>query len=428
MFDETFVDSLSHKINSTVDERATTRAASEPGRGHHDAYRARVDAASTSHRWQRLPLYLGGLMGPFGTIVILPMFPELRETFDASSAAVSWGFTIYLLPFAAALLVSGTLGERWGRRRTVRGTYLLYAAASIGCVLAPNLGVFLAARALQGVANAFITPLLVAGLAEVVAPALFGRAVGIYSSFQAAGGALAPVIGGIAADVNWRWAFVGTAMMAAVLAMFPPQGEPVDPAESTNRPSFRELLTKPLVVLGLGVMAAAAGPIGINVLVGVTARDDLDLSGQQAGFLLLGGPVLAMLTGPLWGRLLDRFGARVAGLAAASAATVVAALLGFADTPLTLAVLSAVSGALVGFVAVVFQALASTMVPDNRGGALSFILAFRFFGHGIGPVIWIPVLEQNVLPAFLGAASLGIITIAAFSAVIEPRRSRHAAE
>ena len=70
---------------------------------------------------QRLPLYVGGFMGPFGTVVIVPMFPELREEFDASSSAVGLGFSLYLIPFAALLLVSGTLGERWGRRRTVRG-------------------------------------------------------------------------------------------------------------------------------------------------------------------------------------------------------------------------------------------------------------------------------------------------------------------
>ena len=378
-----------------------------------------MDNTLTAQRAQRLPLYIGGMMGPFGTIVILPMFPELRESFNASSATVSWGFTIYLLPFAAVLLVSGTLGERWGRRRTVRGTYVLFAAASVVCALAPNLWVFLAARAVMGVANAFITPLLVAGLAEVVAPALFGRAVGIYSSFQAAGGALAPIIGGLAADTNWRWAFVGTATMAAVLALVPPQGGAADPVDGRAHPSFQALLTKQMIILGVGVLSAAAGPISINVLVGVTARDNLGLTGREAGLLLLAGSVMAMLTGPLWGRLLDRVGARTAGLTAATGVTVIAGLLAFADSPTTLAILSAASGALIGFVTVVFQALASTIVPDNRGGALSFILAFRFLGHGLGPVIWIPVLEQNVPLAFLGAASLGTITIATFFAVVE---------
>lgn len=245
----------------------------------------------------------------------------------------------------------------------------------------------------------------------------------MYSSFQAAGGALAPVIGGLAADTNWRWAFVGTGLMATVLATVPPQGEPVVGGGAASRPSFRELLTRPMIILGVGVLAAAAGPIGINVLVGVTARDDLGLTGGQAGLVLLVGPVMAMLTGPLWGRLVDRFGPRASGLASAAAATLVAALLAFADTPITLAIMSGISGALIGFVAVVFQAVASTMVPGNRGGALSFILAFRFFGHGIGPVLWIPVLERNVQNAFFGAASLGIITLIAFFIVIEPRRA-----
>ena len=99
---------------------------------------------------RRLPLYIGGFLGPFGTIVIIPMFPELRDEFDTTLTAVNLGFSLYLLPFAALLLVSGTLGERWGRRRTVRGTYLLYAVASIGCALAPNLEIFVASRALQG--------------------------------------------------------------------------------------------------------------------------------------------------------------------------------------------------------------------------------------------------------------------------------------
>jgi MFS family permease len=373
--------------------------------------------SSRTTRLARLPLYLGGMMGPFGTIVIIPMFPELRETFSASSAAVSWGFTIYMLPFAAALLVSGTLGERWGRRRSVRSAFLLFAVASLVCALAPNLAVFLVGRALQGVANAFITPLLVAGLAEVVEPAAFGRSVGIYSSFQAAGGGLAPVVGGLAADVNWRWAFVGVAMMATLLATAPPPGEPrLDAAP----PEFRQLLTRRMLIFGGGVFFAAAGPIGIAVLVGVAARDELGLSGGEAGLLLLCGPLAAMITGPFWGRLLDNWGPRRGSLVATAAATTVGALLALGTTPISLALISAASGALIGFVVVVVQSLASTVVDGNRGGALSFVLAFRFLGHGIGPVIWIPLLGVSAPGALIGAASLGIITFAAFWIVTKP--------
>ena len=227
-------------------------------------------------------------MGPFGTMVILPMFPELREAFGVSSGAVGWGCTVYFLPFAGLLVVSGTLGERWGRRRTVRGTLLLYAAASLVCAVAPNLTVFLVGRALQGVANAFITPLLLAALAELVPEARFGRTVGIYGMFQAFGGGIAPVVGGLAAEVDWRWAFVGAAALATTLAIWPPPGEP---RRARAAPPIRPLFTRRMVVLGLAALAAAIGPIGAAVIVGVAARDELGRVSCWAPLGSVAGPL-----------------------------------------------------------------------------------------------------------------------------------------
>ncbi|MFT4990520.1 MAG: MFS family permease [Acidimicrobiales bacterium] len=358
---------------------------------------------------QRLPLYIGGFMGPFGTVVIVPMFPELRDQFDASSSAVSLGFSLYLIPFAALLLVSGTLGERWGRRRTVRGTYLLYAVASIGCALAPNLTVFIAARALQGVANAFITPLLLAGLAETVPAERFGRQVGIYSSFQAFGGGLGPIVGGIAADTNWRLAFWGTMAISLVLALAPPKDKARRDAAA---PSLRPLLTGRMIALGVAFLFAAAGPVGISVLVGVAARDVLELSGTATGLVLFGGAMSALLLGPTWGQVLDRFGARAVGLAAATSATVLAGLPSLAGSGWTLAVIWIIASAAISAVVVVFQALGASIMPENRGGALSFLLSFRFVGHAVGPIVFVPLIDWSARGAFFMAAGLGLVTTA----------------
>ena len=358
---------------------------------------------------QRLPLYIGGFMGPFGTVVIVPMFPELRDQFDASSSAVSLGFSLYLIPFAALLLVSGTLGERWGRRRTVRGTYLLYAVASIGCALAPNLTVFIAARALQGVANAFITPLLLAGLAETVPAERFGRQVGIYSSFQAFGGGLGPIVGGIAADTNWRLAFWGTMAISLVLALAPPKDRARRDAAA---PSLRPLLTGRMIALGVAFLFAAAGPVGISVLVGVAARDVLELSGTATGLVLFGGAMSALLLGPTWGQVLDRFGARAVGLAAATSATVLAGLPSLAGSGWTLAVIWIIASAAISAVVVVFQALGASIMPENRGGALSFLLSFRFVGHAVGPIVFVPLIDWSARGAFFMAAGLGLVTTA----------------
>jgi len=349
-------------------------------------------------------------MGPFGTVVILPMFPELQERFGVSREAMGWGFTAYLIPFAFLLLVSGTLGERWGRQRTVRWTYVAYTVASLLCAFAPNFAVFIVARMLQGAANAFITPLLVAGLAELVAPERFGRSLGVYSSFQAFGSVTGPVLGGVAADVDWRLAFIGTAAISAALSLFPPSGAPRESAW----PEVRALLTRPMLVLGVGAFFGAAGPLGISILVGVAARDELGLSGTRAGLLLVLGALAAMLLGPVWGRMADRLGLRYAGIVAAAGSTAIAACLAISLTPLAMSVVWAATGGIVAFAVVALQGLGATVVPDNRGGALSFLLSFRFLGHAAGPLIWLPVFDQSVRGAFIGASLLGLVLLAAF--------------
>jgi len=353
-------------------------------------------------------------MGPFGTVLVVPMFPELREEFDASNAAVGLTFSLYLLPFAVALLVSGTLGERWGRRRTVRGTYIVYAVASILCAVAPSLGVLIAARALQGVANAFITPLLLAGLAEMVPADRFGRATGFYSSFQAFGGGLGPIVGGVAADVEWRAAFVGAAVVAMVLASSPPDGEP---RPNTSAPRLRPLLTRRMVLLGVGFLLAAAGPVGVAVLVGVAARDELGLSGSAAGFILFLGAMSALALGPVWGRLLDRLGLRVATLGSAAMAVVAAGSLGLVESGPALAVGWGVGGGLVAALVVAYQAMGATIAPDNRGGALSFLLSFRFVGHALGPIVLLPLFDWSYAGTFAAAGALGLVTLAILIAV-----------
>jgi MFS family permease len=355
-----------------------------------------------------LPLYIGGFMGPFGASIILPMFPELRESFNASSQAIGWGFTAYLLPFALLLLISGTLGERWGRKRTVRGTYLLYTAASIICALAPNLTVFLIARSFQGAANAFITPLLLAGLAEIVPPEKFGRKVGIYSSFQALGLVMAPIVGGIAADTTWRAAFWGTVAVSFTLSLFPPNGEP---RKSADMPQIKALLQGRILRIGFATLAAALGPMGISVLVAVAARDNFGVSGSKAGVILLAGAVSSFILGPTWGKTLDKLGYRRSSIIAATSLTVFSALLFAASSPLTLGILWFFAGGTVGYMSVVLQALGATEIPDNRGGTLSFILSFRFLGVGLGPILWIPVIEQSYKGAMLGASAFGIISI-----------------
>src|SRR3954452_19888086 len=105
-----------------------------------------------------LPLYIGGFLGPFGGGVVAVLVPQLREAFDATTAGVALSIPAYLVPFAVLQLVSGTLRERCGRRSVVRTGYIAYAILSVAASFVLNLGGFLVLRALQGSANAFLTP------------------------------------------------------------------------------------------------------------------------------------------------------------------------------------------------------------------------------------------------------------------------------
>ena len=385
----------------------------------------RVDGADGGARSGRLltvatlPLFLGGFLGPVGTMSVISIYPELRETFDASNSAVNWSFSGYLFPMALLMLVSGTIGERYGRKRVTRITFVSYAIASLGCVLAPTLGLFIAARVVQGVCNAFITPLLIAGLTEVIDPRRLGRAVGIYAAFQALGGAVAPFVSGLVATFDWRWTYVVIGLVALALATRPPDGEP-RPAASA--PPIRPLLTLRMASLWVAALSAAAGPVGLSVLVGVRLRDGLDVGSSATGTILLVSGLSMMAFSPLWGRLIDSWGSRRSAVIATATVTVLAAPLGLIGAPWGLTLAWIVVAGLVGFVPVSLQHLAAVAVPDNRGGALSSVLAFRFFGHAMGPVVLVPILAGSPGLAFGLAASLGIVTlIALVVATIAPR-------
>ncbi|MEM8619488.1 MAG: MFS transporter [Actinomycetota bacterium] len=357
-----------------------------------------------------LPYYLGGFLGPFGTMVVISIYPELRSDFGVGTRAVNWSFSGYLLPMAALMLVSGTIGERFGRRRVLRLTFIAYAVASLLAAVAPYVELFVAARALQGVSNAFITPVLLAALVEIVPAARSGGAVGIYASFQAAGSASAPLIGGVAAAVDWRLAFIGVAVVAGVLATQPIVGEPRPGAAA---PPIKPLLTRRMVSLWVASFAGAAGPLGAAVLVGLYLRDELGTTAAAAGAVLALGGACTALASPSLGRLLDRWGARRSAFVALIAASAMVAPLGMLDSLATVVVAFVAFNLAIGFALVILLQLAALAVPENRSGGVSSSLSFRFAGHAIGPLLLIPLFDRRPEAAFLVAAALGVVMLAA---------------
>lgn len=340
--------------------------------------------------------------------MVAPILPQIGRSVHVSSAAAATSVTAYFVPFALLQLVSGTLGERWGRRRTVQLAYLAYAVTSLACALAPTLWFLLAARAGMGTANAFTTPLLLAGLGDTVRPERLSRAVGIYSSFQAAGQSFAPLLGGVLAAPDWRLAFLAVTLTSGLLLLAPPPGEPRPGAMA---PSWRPLLSARMGYLSVAAFLSFLCASGLPFLVALYAGDTLGMRPEAIGLALAGYGLAGLLLGSVWGGVTGRLGARVCGAAGAVATGLFVAAVGVTGSVFALVVCWTAAGAAASLLTVALQNLTMTAIPDNRGGALSAVSAFRFAGSALAPLAWLSLYHESAAYVFAtaGAASLLIV-------------------
>lgn len=350
------------------------------------------------------PLYVGGFLGPFGSPVVTTMLPEMQADLGGTITQLSLTLSAYLFPFAALMVFSGTLAERFGRRITVRTGYTVFALASIACALAPNFELLMLARVLQGSANAFTTPVLVAAITDSVSPTKLGRSLGLFGSMQATGQAMSPLIGGLAASVDWRLAFWGTAVVAAMLAALPPENSPHEPVRGWQR--WKVLLNWQLALASLVAAMAFLTTMAMAVVAALYVRDIFDLGPTATGLIVAVFGLTGLATGSATGALMDRLGRiKVGGIMHLLLGTF-CAVTGIVGTlalpgpiPLLLVIASiGIAGAAATGTRTVVQSLAVTSAPSNRSGATSIMLAFQFTGAALAPVLWVTMYEAQGVP------------------------------
>jgi MFS family permease len=365
-----------------------------------------------------LPLYIGGFLGPFGGAVLAVLIPQLREAFAVDTAAVAAAIPAYLVPFAVLQLVSGTIGERLGRRRVVRTGYIVYAVASLAAAAAPGIEAFLGARAAQGAANAFLTPLVLAGLAEVTPVARLGRTVGTFAAVQTAAVALSPLLGGLLGEVHWRLVFVVPAVVAVALAFMPPP----DGAVREHPARLRAAFTRRVGLLSAAAFAGYAGVTGLGFLVALRAADDFGMSSSARGVLLAVFGIAGALAGRPSGRLVDRFGRVPVAVTGALSCAVLVVALGPAGSPGALAAIWFAAGLGSTLIWAGINTLMVEAVPANRAGATSVVSGFKFAGNAAAPVMWLPLYAIDHRLAFAGAA-VAALMVAGFAWPLRSLRS-----
>ena len=142
-------------------------------------------------------------------LVVSVALPAIRDDLGGGITGLQWVMDGYTLPFAALLLLAGTLSDRLGARRAYGIGLLVFIASSVGCALAPSLGLLIAARFLQGAGAALMTPASLAMIGEAFPdPKEKARAIGIWAAGGAVASASGPLVGGALTTFGWPLIFL----------------------------------------------------------------------------------------------------------------------------------------------------------------------------------------------------------------------------
>jgi EmrB/QacA subfamily drug resistance transporter len=154
-----------------------------------------------------------------GTVVNLAL-PALQEGLHASVSQIQWVVEAYALLLASLLLLGGSLGDLYGRRKIFLYGVALFAVASSWCELAPSIGSLIVARGVQGIGAALLVPGSLAIISAAYSEDQRGRAIGTWSAFTAITASVGPVLGGwLVAHVSWRWVFFINLPMAVIVIL-----------------------------------------------------------------------------------------------------------------------------------------------------------------------------------------------------------------
>ena len=336
----------------------------EPGEDRPVEAGRQVTIRSTQGRWILTASILGsGLAGIDATVVNVAL-PEIGRALDSPFSGLQWTVTAYTLTLASFILLGGSLADRFGRRRLFIIGVVWFASASLLCGLAPSITTLIAARALQGVGAALLTPGSLAMIQASFVPEDRSRAIGAWSGLSGVATAIGPFLGGwLVETVSWRWIFLINAPLAVVVVA---------------------IVVVAIVVVAIVVVAIVLRHVPETRDPG--AATVIDVPGAGLGVLALGGVTYALVEQP------DR---------------------GLGSWPvLTAAVLGAL--AIVGFVLVERRTrhpmLPLTMFASRQFSAANLV-TFTVYG-GLGAVFFLLLIQLQVVGGFRPiAAGLSILPI-----------------
>jgi EmrB/QacA subfamily drug resistance transporter len=207
----------------------------------------------SSARWVLAATVLGSGLAFIDATVVNVALPAIGTGLDAGLGGLTWVVNAYTVTLSSFILLGGSLGDRLGRKRVFVVGVVWFAIASLVCGLAPNIEALIAARALQGVGGALLTPGSLAIIQASFREEDRSRAIGAWSGLTGIAAALGPLLGGWLVEVaSWRWIFLINLPFAIAVVAIAHRHVPEsrDPAA----PRHTDILGAGLVAVGLGAL------------------------------------------------------------------------------------------------------------------------------------------------------------------------------
>jgi EmrB/QacA subfamily drug resistance transporter len=212
----------------------------------------RSTCTKSQGRWILAATILASSMAFIDGTVVNVALPALQANLNATAVDVQWVVEAYSLLLSAFLLVGGSLGDHYGRRRIFLIGVAIFAIASAGCSLAGDIAQLIAARAVHGFGAALLMPGSLAIISSSFSEQERGSAIGTWSAFSAITAGIGPVLGGwLIEHVSWRAVFFIN-LPIAVLVILISLRHVVETAERDHDPI--DWLGATLAVLGLGAL------------------------------------------------------------------------------------------------------------------------------------------------------------------------------
>jgi EmrB/QacA subfamily drug resistance transporter len=158
--------------------------------------------------WTFVATTIALFMVVLDNLVVSTAIPVIRTDLGASLEELEWTVNAFTLTFAVFLLTGAALGDRYGRKRVFMLGVGIFTAGSVAAALAPSADALIAARALQGLGGAIVTPLTLTLLSAAVSAERRGAALGAWSGIAGLGVAVGPLVGGAVTEgISWEWIF-----------------------------------------------------------------------------------------------------------------------------------------------------------------------------------------------------------------------------